>query len=404
MSTDTLAAQRRAAAGQLWLCMFLLWLAGNGLRLTILAPPPVISLVHADLNMTETEVGLLSGIPALLFAFAAVPGALLVARFGARNTLLFGLIATAVGSALRGASPNVATLFLATGVTGFGVAVMQPTMPALVRAWLPKHVSVATAVYTNGLLIGEVLPVALTLPLVMPLVGSWRIDFAVWGAACVVIAVIVAALAPGAQAPVPGAQPAAPRRWWPDWHNSLLWRLGIMMGCVNATYFATNFFVPRYLHVTGRDEFTSAALIALNVGQLPASALLLFFGRGLEVRNWPYVAAGLVCLASVAAIVFGNGPMVVAGAGMVGFSAAAVLILMLALPPILSEPDDVARSAAGMMAISYTCAVVAPILCGFAWDASGLPAMAFLPLAVCCVVLFFASLTARIRPFSEVGR
>ena len=52
---------------------------------------------------------------------------------------------------------------------------MQPSMPPLVRAWLPDRIGFATAVYTNGLLIGEVLPVALTLPLVLPLVGgSWR--------------------------------------------------------------------------------------------------------------------------------------------------------------------------------------------------------------------------------------
>src|SRR3954449_8593019 len=96
------------------LCLALLWLAGNGLRLTILAPPPVISLIHADLHLTETEVGLLSGIPAALFALAAVPGSLLIARFGALAALIIGLLATAVGSALRGAAPNASMLFAAT--------------------------------------------------------------------------------------------------------------------------------------------------------------------------------------------------------------------------------------------------------------------------------------------------
>lgn len=404
MTTDTLAAHRGTGSaannGQLWLCMVLLWIAGNGLRLTILAPPPVISLVHADLNMSETQVGLLSGIPALLFACAAVPGALLIARFGARATLIFGLLATAAGSALRGAAPDVSFLFLATALTGFGVAVMQPAMPALVRAWTPKHVSVATAVYTNGLLIGEVLPVSLTLPVIMPLVGSWRIDFAVWGASCVVIALVIAALAPRAT-PTPAT--AAPKKWWPDWKNPLLWQLGIMMGCVNAAYFSTNFFIPRYLHVTGRDEFTSAALIALNVGQLPASVLLLFFGRGFEVRKGLYGAAGVISLFAVMAMVFGNGPLVVAGAGLVGFSAALVLIMMLSLPPILSAADDVARSAAGMMAISYSCAVITPVFSGIAWDLSGAPAMAFLPMALCTVVLAGLAAVVKIRPFREIG-
>ena len=67
------------------------------------------------------------------------------------------------GSALRGAAPDLGLLYGAV-VTGFGVAVMQPSMPPLVRAWLPDRIGFGTAVYTNGLLIGEILPVALTLP------------------------------------------------------------------------------------------------------------------------------------------------------------------------------------------------------------------------------------------------
>src|SRR4051812_7913853 len=107
MTTAASISQRTSSAGNTCLCLALLWLAGNGLRLTILAPPPVISLIHADLNMSETQVGLLSGIPAALFACAAVPGALLIARFGALTALIIGLLATAVGSALRGAAPDV---------------------------------------------------------------------------------------------------------------------------------------------------------------------------------------------------------------------------------------------------------------------------------------------------------
>ena len=53
-----------------------------------------------------------------------------------------------------------------------GVSIMQPALPPLVRAWFPQRIGFATAVYTNGLLIGETLAVALTIPLVLPLVGQ----------------------------------------------------------------------------------------------------------------------------------------------------------------------------------------------------------------------------------------
>src|ERR1700747_1407072 len=95
----------RDTARSFLFCAFLLWLAGNGLRITILAVPPVIPLIRADLHMSETEVGILSGLPPVLFGIAAVPGSLLIARFGALPTLVVGLLATAIGSAWRGLVP-----------------------------------------------------------------------------------------------------------------------------------------------------------------------------------------------------------------------------------------------------------------------------------------------------------
>ena len=64
----------RPLHGRLIELMSLLWLAGVAMRMTILAMPPVIPLVHSELRMSETQVGLLIGLPLALFAVAAVPG------------------------------------------------------------------------------------------------------------------------------------------------------------------------------------------------------------------------------------------------------------------------------------------------------------------------------------------
>jgi CP family cyanate transporter-like MFS transporter len=82
----------------------LLWLAGVALRLTILAVPPVIPLIHDDLHLSETQVGILSGLPMVLFAGAAIAGSLMIARLGAQSALLIGIALCAVGSGLRGCS------------------------------------------------------------------------------------------------------------------------------------------------------------------------------------------------------------------------------------------------------------------------------------------------------------
>src|SRR5882757_3278996 len=238
------------------IALLLLWLAGNALRLTILAVPPVIPLIHDDLNMSATQIGILTGLPAMLFAFAAVPGSLLIARLGVRTALVVGLSLTALGGALRGTLPDIFWLYAMTIAMGAGVAIMQVTMPPAVRTWLPDRIGFSTAVYTNGLLIGEILPVALMLPLVLPMVhGSWQWGFVVWSVPVAIIAIVVLLAAPR----VPLNPALARRRWWPDWNSSLIWRLGIMLGTINATYFATNAFIPDYLRSNGQSEWISAA-------------------------------------------------------------------------------------------------------------------------------------------------
>jgi CP family cyanate transporter-like MFS transporter len=377
------ADARREALGRLVAFASLLWIGGVGLRVTILAVPPLIRLIHDDLHLSETQVGILTGLPTVLFVFAAVPGSLMIARLGARTAVIAGLLATALGCALRGAAPDFALLCAATVLTGLGVAVMQPALPPLVRGWLPDRIGFGTAVYANGLLVGEILPVALTLPLVLPwLDGSWRLSFAAWSIPCVAIALVFMSFAPPAETATD-----APRRWWPDWRSGLIWRLGLMFGANNATYFATNGFIPDYLHHAGRPDLIGPALSALNIGQLPASLILLVCAGKLIGRAWPYAACGTLSIACVLGILFGSGPVIIAAAAALGFSGAVTLTLMLALPAVLSAPEDVSRTTAAMFTISYSCAVIVPIISGALWDSTGVATLAFVPIALGNILL-----------------
>jgi MFS transporter, CP family, cyanate transporter len=388
-----------AVARPIWIPLLLLWLAGNALRLTILAVPPVIPLIHDDLHLSETQVGILTGLPSMLFALAAVPGSLLIARLGAVPALVTGLALNAAGGALRGAVSDVAWLYAMTIITALGVAVMQVTLPTTVRLWAPRRIGFATAVYTNGLLIGEILPVALMIPLVLPLVGSWQRGFVLWSVPVALIAVLVLALAPRT-----AASDAAPtrRRWWPDWHDPLIWRLGIMLGAVNSIYFGTNAFLPDYLAHTGHREWISAALTALNVGQLPGSFILLAVANRLEMRVWPFLASGALCLLATAGIIFGSGYWIIASAALMGFAAAFILILALALPPLLAAPDDVHRVTAAMFPISYAVAVIIPVISGLVWDVSGAPFSAFVPISLCGgLLMLLAPAIGRLRRYGS---
>src|SRR5260221_10968578 len=189
-----------------WVRLLLLWLGGIDLRLTLLSVPPLIPNIHHALHLDEKAVGALVSLPVLLLASAAVPGSLLVARFGLRIALVFGLGTIAVFGAVRGFGPSVFVLFGATFLMGVGVAVSQPAFPALVREWFPTRIALATAAFSNGVLIGETLPTVFTAPVgVLPAAhGDWRWAIAMWSVVVLVTAVAIVAFAPPRPSPAPG--------------------------------------------------------------------------------------------------------------------------------------------------------------------------------------------------------
>ena len=372
--------------------LLLLWLSGVCLRITVLAIPPVIPLLHRDLNLSETDIGWLSSLPPMLFALAAIPGAVLIARLGIVPALFIGLLLNAIGSIARAALPNVAMLYATTIVMAAGVAIMQPALPPLVRAWFPRRIGFATAVYTNGLLAGETIAVALTIPLVLPLVdNSWRLSFVVWSIPAFATALLIIACAPRTL----GTNGAAGRLWWPDWRRPLIWRLGAILGSVNSMYFVTNAFLPDFVTAAGRADLISSALTAENFGQLPASLIMIAVAGRLVKQPWAYVAAGALALISLVGIMMAaSGAWIVFWSGVLGFVTTAILVLGLALPSVLSAPHDVPRTSAGMFTISYTIAMALSVAGGWLWDFTHSPIASFVPVALCAVVVMALASTA----------
>jgi MFS transporter, CP family, cyanate transporter len=361
----------------------------------VLAIPPVVPLLHADLQLSETAIGWLSSLPPMLFAIAAVPGALLIARFGLVRALLAGLLLNAVGSAARGTVGDAASLYVSTIVMAAGIAIMQPAMPPLVRAWFPQRIGFATAVYSNGLLVGETLAVALAIPVILPLVnGSWRMSLVIWAAPVVVTALLVALYAPRDTA---ARIDLSSRKWWPNWTDPLIWRLGLIFGSVNATYFVSNAFLPDYVVAAGHAELVGPALTALNFGQLPASVLMLPLAGRLVTEPRAYVATGLLALVCAVGMMVSHGIWIVIWAGLLGFIGAVTMVLALALPSVLSAPDEVPRTSAGMFTVSYSCAMALSVLGGWLWDVTHQPIAGFAPIALCGLVIAALAPTVKRR-------
>ena len=356
--------------------------------------PPLLPAIHRSLPLNESAIGALTSLPILLLATVTLLGSLLIARLGARRAALLGLGLIALGGAARGLGPSIAILFAMTVVMGVGIAIAQPSLPSLVALWTPRRVALATASFSNGFLIGEILPAALTVPWILALVGGgWEWALAFWSVPVALTAIAVffstAHEAPAAGAPRP--------LWIPDWRSPTTWRLGLTLGTASAAYFGLNAFIPDYMRSIHQPGLITPSLTCLNLFQLPASFVVGGFSRHLLGRRWPFVAMGLVTVAAMAAFIVVPGIWKAIAVGIVGYASAQVFMQVLALPPLLAEAVDVHRVTAGITTIQYSTAFLATLAAGAAWDLSGNSASAYLMVITAGVVQTIVPLGLRLR-------
>jgi CP family cyanate transporter-like MFS transporter len=340
-------------------------LVGINLRTVLLGVPPDLPTLHHTLSLSYSAGGFLTSLPVLLMALGAIPGAYLISRIGPRQAVATGLGVVGAGAALRALAPSALPLFLFTIVLALGIAVCQPAMPGLAQAWFPDRVGRAVAIYSNGLLIGEIIAASLTLPFLLSPLG-WQAALAAWSIPVLIMVPIWLLLAP----PERPRESAAPIRWLPDWRSGATLRLGFLMGTASLLYFGMNTWIPDTLDARGAHGMIPLTLGSLNVMQLPVSLALTVYGPRLLGQRWPYVVAAVGSLLGVAGYISFPAETAPVWAGMIGAASTLAFILNLGLPALL-EPSEVARASGFMFTIGYGTAFFGPALGGVLWDLSG---------------------------------
>ncbi|WP_341580917.1 MFS transporter [Marinobacter metalliresistant] len=345
----------------------LLWLAGIYLRIPVLVAPPLAPFISNELALTQALTGALTTLPILMLAIGAMPGSLAIARIGPRNTLALAMVIMVIGSAGRALVPDTLTLMLASAVMGFGVAMMQPALPALLPRWLePHHLALGSAIYMNGMLMGEFISAGMTLPVLMPLFdNSWRATLLAWSLPALLVA--AALYLPKREQ----AKPVGKVAWLPDWSNPLTLKIGLLLGLSGSMFFGLNAYMGNLLEQQGQFGKLSDALFWFNLAQVLASLIMLKMARAwVGRRSTIIVTAALSILGALGAITV-TGWWSIVSATLMSLTSGILLILLVAVPPLVTISQETGRLSAGTFLVGYTLAFSIPMLGGLVADWTG---------------------------------
>ena len=362
----------------------LLWLVGLYFRLPVFAASALAPQISGDLALGDTATGALTTLPVVLLAVGALWAGRIASRWGARTTVAFGLLLMASASAVRGLAPEAVTMLAATAAMGAGIAGMQTATPALVRDWTPARVGLGSAVYLNGMMAGEFIGAALTLPLVVPLAGGdWRLAFIIWSLPAVAISAPVffarrrsqpreGNTPPGLEAATAAAAP---------WRDPRTWRIGLMLGSAITTFFVVNAYMGRLLEARGELDHLDIALALFNAAGLAGSVFMLRYAGKWVGRQAPLAVTTALSALGLSGFMLLAGAAATAMAMLACFVAVVELVLLLSLLPRIAAGQALNGMVAGVYTIGYTTGFLIPLAGGVLAEMTGVAPLALAPAA-----------------------
>lgn len=355
------AARRRLLWG-----LGMSWLAAVNCRAPFVATGALLPLVMVSLHLSQVAASLLTALPLLVLAALSIPGGLLGDRVGPYAVLLGTQLIVAIGGALRGWAQGPTLFLLGVGILGAGIGLAQPALAQAAKRLAAGRETLATTVYSNGLVLGGLLGSALSAPVLLPLVGgSWRDVFFLWAGLGVLAAAgwgVLLASKTFRGAPAPAA-PLAPRRG--SWSMPGLAPLIGVFCAESAVFYGLVTWLPDYDVAHGATMAAAAVPVsALSLGSVAGGLLTPALARWLSGFRGALVATGVADLA--AQLGFLADPTAgTAWAGLAGAATAVALTLGMAAPAVFTTPERTGRVSGVLLAWGYGIGIVGPL--GIGW-------------------------------------
>lgn len=263
------------------------------LRPFLTAIGPLTPTIQAHTGLGLQALAWLTLLPMALMGAGTWLAPALLPRLGARPTLALALTLLALGCALRLAP---AWLLATAALCGVGVALVQGTLPGLIKLHTPRHVAPMMGVYSASLMGGGALGAQLS-----PLALQWGLGWS--GALPLWTLPVLAALALawwqlGRMAtPAAGATQRGASAWL--LRRPRTWYLMLAFGLMNGGYASMIAWLAPHYQELGWSAAQSGTLVALlSIAQAAAALLLpvLAARGGPDRRPWLWFTLGCQAL------------------------------------------------------------------------------------------------------------
>ncbi|MBV2152703.1 MFS transporter [Kitasatospora sp. SUK 42] len=272
-------------------------LVALNMRACLAAVSPMVNEIQRTFGLSATAGGLITTVPVLFQGVGAPLTPRLTRRFGVERVVLGAVLLLGTGVLLR-VLPSVAALYFGCVVIGVAIAVLNVSMPGLVKREFPDRAATMTGVYSTTMLIGATLAAGTSVPLEHALGGGWRASLGAWSLLALIAAVAwlpqvlrsrqektaVAAAVQQSATPIEGI-----------WKSPLAWQISLFMGISSLLVYTLVAWMPTILADHGMDRGQAGLVFAFsNLVQVAGAFLVpLMAGRMTSQRTLAVTMAAL---------------------------------------------------------------------------------------------------------------
>ncbi|MEV0615484.1 MFS transporter [Nonomuraea sp. NPDC050404] len=343
-------------------------LAALNLRPALAGVSPLLDEIMNDVGLSPAGGGAITTVMVVCLGIFGPLTPLLARRIGLDRTLLAGLLVIAAGVALRGTG-GVFVLYLGSALAATAIAVMNVSMPGIVKQHFPTRVNLLTGVYVSCVVGGAAAASALVVPIEHATGYDWR-----GVTALLAVPALLAALLwlPQALRGRPAGQ-NGPRPFGEVLRSRVTWYVTALMGLQSLTFYVMLAWLPTIYLEAGYPADQAGYLLSLtNLVQVGTSlAVPVLAGR--RASQVPYVVgAGALTVLGYLGVLLAPTTlpwlwMIVLGIGQGASFALALLII--ALRP--ADPATVTALSAVAQSVGYVVAALGPLAFGFLRQVSG---------------------------------
>ncbi|WP_035847088.1 CynX/NimT family MFS transporter [Kitasatospora azatica] len=262
-------------------------LVALNMRACLAAISPMVGEIQRTFGLSATASGLITTVPVLFQGVGAPLTPRLTRRFGTERVVLGAVLVLGAGVLLR-VLPSVAALYAGCVVIGVAIAVLNVSMPGLVKREFPHRAPAMTGVYSTTMLVGATLAAGSSVPLEHALGGGWRASLGAWSLLALVAAVAwLPQVLRGRQeqlgaAAVPTRQPKPIAGLW---RLPLAWQISLFMGISSLMVYTLVAWLPTILADHGMSRDQAGLVFAFSNLVQVAGAFLVPLAAGRMTRQ-----------------------------------------------------------------------------------------------------------------------